>query len=350
MAHDGTPESELGPIVLGDGAAADMPPERRFGAPELIATLLSAVWAGFVGLFFFVIPTEEGSGGYDPYSFVMILVAVFMPIALIWVATSAARTAKTIRAETTRLRVSVDAMRSAYATGQQTTTNVSNVAVEKKLDEIASAQRQTETALDALRASAGMAPEVPASRKSALPRGREASDAEEQPSLALGTPAEALDKPISVEDFIRAIHFPESEDDRLGFQSLRAALRDPGVAGLVRSAQDVLTLLSEEGIYMDDLIPDRARPEIWRKFAAGERGGAVAALGGVRDRAALALAAGRMKQDPIFRDAVHHFLRKFDKTLSEFAEVASDSDIAALAETRTARAFMLLGRISGTFD
>ncbi len=57
-----------------------------------------------------------------------------------------------------------------------------------------------------------------------------------------------------------------------------------------------------------------------------------------------------MKQDPIFRDAAHHFLRLFDKTFAAFEKRANDGDIAALADTRTARAFMLLGRVAGTFD
>jgi len=57
-----------------------------------------------------------------------------------------------------------------------------------------------------------------------------------------------------------------------------------------------------------------------------------------------------MKQDTIFRDAAHHFLRRFDKSFSEFEEIASDAEIAALSGTRTARAFMLLGRVAGTFD
>ena len=86
---------------------------------------------------------------------------------------------------------------------------------------------------------------------------------------------------------------------------------------------------------------DRARPEIWRTFGQGARGRPVAALGGIRDRSSLALTAGRMKQDPIFRDAAHHFLRRFDKSFAEFEEIASDSEIAALSGTRTARAFML---------
>jgi hypothetical protein len=34
----------------------------------------------------------------------------------------------------------------------------------------------------------------------------------------------------------------------------------------------------------------------------------------------------------------------------EFERHASDEDIARLSETRTARAFMLLGRVTGTFD
>jgi hypothetical protein len=57
-----------------------------------------------------------------------------------------------------------------------------------------------------------------------------------------------------------------------------------------------------------------------------------------------------MREDPIFRDAAHHFLRSFDKTFAEFEKNASDAELADLAETRTARAFMLLGRVTGTFD
>jgi len=122
------------------------------------------------------------------------------------------------------------------------------------------------------------------------------------------------------------------------------------VAKLIRAAQDVLTLLSQEGIYMDDLRPERARPELWRRFAAGERGRPIAGLGGIRDRSSLALTASRMREDPVFRDAGHHFLRTFDETFQDFEKNASDADLAELSDTRTARAFMLFGRVTGTFD
>jgi hypothetical protein len=174
--------------------------------------------------------------------------------------------------------------------------------------------------------------------------------AAEQAALALGAPPEESRPPLSVGDFIRALHFPESPEDRAGFRALRLALEDRVVAKLIRAAQDVLTLLSQDGIYMDDLKPDLSRPDLWRRFSAGERGRSIAGLGGIRDRSSLALAASRMKSDPVFRDAAHHFLRAFDRTVAEFEPNASDAELAELGDTRTARAFMLLGRVSGTFD
>ena len=126
--------------------------------------------------------------------------------------------------------------------------------------------------------------------------------------------------------------------------------KDRETAILIQAAQDVLTLLSQDGIYMDDLRPDMARPDVWRRFAQGERGRKIAVLGGIRDRSSLALTNGRMKQDTIFRDTVHHFLRQFDKVFARFEESATDADLTAFSDTRTARAFMLVGRVTGTFD
>ena len=88
-----------------------------------------------------------------------------------------------------------------------------------------------------------------------------------------------MSPPVSVADFIRALNFPDSQDDRDGIRALRVALEDRGLAKLIRAAQDVLTLLGQDGIYMDDLKPDRARTELWRRFAQGERGKAIAGLG-----------------------------------------------------------------------
>lgn len=319
---------------------------------EVIAVILSALWLLSVTLFLvFAGGSSDGTGPrVDTLRFVMTLIAVFMPIALIWVAASAARSSRIMKEESARLQAAINAMRHSYLQQQQASSTGMKPTLERKLEEIAAAQRKTDAAIATFTSIRPTAAETAAAEQKAALAKKAPPVGQEQASLALGTPSEALAPPLSIEDFIRALHFPETADDKEGFRALRRALQDRHVSQLVQAAQDVLTLLSQDGIYMDDLRPDRARPEIWRKFARGERGKSVATLGGVRDRSSLALAAGRMRQDPIFRDAVHHFLRKFDHTFAGFEANASDQEIAELMDTRTARAFMLLGRVTGTFD
>ncbi len=323
---------------------------------EIIAAALSLLWLVGCAVFFLALggsteASPDGGPTADPLRLVMTLLAVFMPVAMIWVGTSAARSARIMREESARLQAAIDGMRHTYLQQQQSGglgQGVSNV--ERKLDQIAQAQRQAESAIATFTSTRPSVTPALQSKPNATTPPSTIDESCAQPGLELGTTAAELAPPLSLPDFIRAMHFPENADDREGFRALRRALEDHQVAGLVRAAQDVLTLLSQDGIYMDDLRPDMARPEFWRKFAAGERGRAIAPLGGVRDRSSLALSAGRMRKDPVFRDAAHHFLRKFDHIYTGFEQGATDQDIAAMAETRTARAFMLLGRVTGTFD
>lgn len=322
--------------------------DRGIAPGDIVAGALSLVWLALVGGFYLFAGETAGSGG--ALGSIMVLVAIFLPIALIWIAAISLRTARQMRSETQRLQAAVDAMRHSYVSQVQAG-GAARGAVERRLDEIVTTARQPESAVVTFASRRdGRAPEPAVDRKAALRTPKPAAAADDQPALALGTPAEALAAPVSVADFVRAMNFPEGPNDKEGFRALRRALDDRGLAKLIRAAQDVLTLLSQDGIYMDDLVPEQPRPETWRRFAQGERGRAIAGLGGVRDRSSLALTAGRMRQDTIFRDAAHHFLRQFDRTVTEFEKNASDAEITALAETRTARAFMLLGRVTGIFD
>lgn len=311
---------------------------------EIIAISLSAVWLLASALFFLLQPSaptpDTGDRGLR---FLMTMLAIFMPVAMIWVAATAARSSRVMREESKRLQAAIDAIRQAYIAQQQGHTFETDSSVNRKLDEIAAAARKTETTLATFQTRRDAAPR--ATTPAAL-----APPADDQPALALGTQASDMTPPLSHDDFIRALNFPETAEDTEGFAALRKALKDRNASQLVQASQDVLTLLSHDGIYMDDLRPDRARPEVWREFAQGARGRTIAALGGIRDRSSLALTNARMKQDPIFRDAAHHFLRRFDRAFAGFEAQASDAEISALAETRTARAFMLLGRVAGTFD
>ncbi|KMW58306.1 hypothetical protein AIOL_003278 [Candidatus Rhodobacter oscarellae] len=329
------------PIDLGIYRRQEAAP--KVSSVEMAAVAVSILWMAGVGAFFLL--TANSERPLDSLRFVMTLMAIFLPVALIWVAVTAARASQVMRDESARLQAAIDAMRQSYVQALQSSQGV-KPSVERKLDEIAAAQRKTAHTIATF---TSIRPEVEPSAVSA-PAIAETPDPEEQGKLELGTSVEEMTAaPVNVSDFVKALNFPENAEDRDGFRALRRALQDRQTAELVRYSQDVLTMLSQDGIYMDDLRPDRARPEIWRKFAQGERGRAIAGLGGVRDRSCLALTAARMREDPVFRDATHHFLRRFDKTFAAFEAGATDADVAALSDTRTARAFMLLGRVTGTF-
>ena len=311
--------------------------EGGMSSVEIVAIGLSAVWLLGSAVFFL------GLGGtaifapenMDRLSFVMTLLAVFLPVSIIWVAASAARSARVVREESLRLQSAIDAMRQTYVADRQSAGLVPSPVAERQVADTVETAEPLTPAFSSTRSTTS----APAS-----------GAVDDQPTLALGTTAEELAPPLAHADLIRSLNFPETAEDREGFAALRRALKDRKAAGVVQASQDLLTLLSQDGIYMDDLRPDRAKPEVWRRFAEGERGRAIAPLGGIRDRSSLALTAGRMRSDAIFRDTAHHFLRRFDHLLADFAPVASDEEIAALSDTRTARAFMLLGRVTGMFS
>ncbi len=310
---------------------------------EIVAIALSILWLLGAAIFFLVTPKNTGpDDGTNGLRFLMTMLAIFMPVAMIWVAATAARASRVMREESQRLQAAIDGIRQAYIAQQHSGNMRSEPSVARKLDEIAAAAKKTETALATFHTRRDEH-----ARPAAKP---EQTVTDDQIPFALGTQAIDMAPLLETDDFIRALNFPETAEDEAGFASLRRALKDRSASQLIQASQDVLTLMSQDGIYMDDLRPDRARPETWRQFAQGARGRPIAALGGIRDRSSLALTNARMKQDPIFRDAAHHFLRRFDRTFSEFEKTASDGEISGLADTRTARAFMLLGRCAGTFD
>ncbi len=193
----------------------------------------------------------------------------------------------------------------------------------------------------------GRGPAAPAraAQGATPPRPAGAADAR-QPPLPLG---EAESVPVSPIDLLRALNFPDGPDDVQAIEALRAALADHDTMRLIRAAQDVVTLLAQAGVYMDDLDPRPVPAPLWRDFAEGTRGPQMAALAGVEDEGTLDATSTLVRQDEIFRDAAHHFLRQFDRMLARLAPDLDDDYLAALAETRSGRAFVLLAQISGIF-
>ncbi|MCC5993073.1 MAG: hypothetical protein JJT99_11160 [Rhodobacteraceae bacterium] len=311
------------------------PQHRRAGLNAAQARVLVVmVWllAG-VGYFWIV-----DFAAMDRVMILLLAVALVLPALLISIALGLAVTAAQLCRDIIELQRSSDELRRLTSEDMPRSLPLSPVA-QSRIDALAAAQLQTDSRLALFVSHRAKTRD---SRAGQLPQ-------DAQPLLALGGLGQADADSPSPAELIRALHFPEDENDQDGFDALRKALGDARIAPLISAAQEVLTRLAQEGIYMDDLRPDRARPELWRAFAQGTRGPLVAALGGIRDRSCLALTAGRMRNDPEFRRAAHLFLREFDRVFAAFEQQADDAQMAAMADTRSARAFMLLGRVSGVF-
>lgn len=276
---------------------------------------LSAAWLFLVALFWLLAPGGEGSpGGIARLATVM---GTILPLVLIWLAVGMARALAVLRADAEDLRLRLSQMRDMAAT---------RGAPPRLMPDAEDTEPQ---------------PRAPAAPR---PAPRPAAAEPRQLATRIETPAS-----VDVPTLIRALNFPDGADDAPAIAALRTALQDPDHARVLRAAQDVVTLLAGQDLYMDDLPPDPAPPAVWRRFAEGARGSAVASLGGIQDPVALEIAATLLDRDEIFRDTAHHFLRHFDVMLTRHLLQMDDAQIAVLAETRSARAFMLLGRLAGIF-
>ena len=243
------------------------------------------------------------------------IVSVLAPVVLVWMAALAADALAVLRAEADSLRLIVDSLRREGAGGSRA--------------------EATPAATPAAPVARARPEPVPDARQSRLPL---------DPPPAPPPPA-----PLTPRDLILGLNFPDGPDDAEGIAAMRAALADPDLSRVIRAAQDVITLLAGKGIYMDDQQPDLPRPELWRRLAGGMRGEAVAGLAGLRNPEAEERLTADMAGDEILRDAVHHFLRQYDRMLTARAAGLDDAELVALSDSRSGRAFMLLGRISRTF-
>lgn len=299
---------------------------------EKVALALAGLWA--LGVILYLMAANAPDTGPDPLRRLMALLVILLPGGFVWLGVTVRRTARATAEHGAALQAALDQFRKAQAENAQRSVG------------------QMRPASFGQPVQAAAPSPAPATRAPVPPKGQvTAPVARPATEDAAPTLFEAPETPdIPVDTLIRALHFPETAEDAAGFSALQSALRHHPSSQVVRAAQDILTLLSQDGIYMDDLIPDRAKPEVWRLFAEGDRGRKVNDLGGIRDRTALALSARRMREEPIFRDTAHHFLRSFDQTLARVEPEATDAEIARLSDTRSARAFMLIGRVTGLFD
>jgi hypothetical protein len=270
-----------------------------------VGMALTGGWLFLVALFWLLSPEQENTSG--GIARLVTTAGILLPLALIWLGVSLGRQLAVLRAEAHDLRARLNLLQPDH--------------------------EQEEVVY-----------QTPSSQPAAHPKPARATSPE---PVARQDPPKG--EPVDSVTLIRALNFPDGPDDQDAIDALRLALKDPANSRVLRSAQDVVTLMAGRDVYMDNMPPEPARPDVWRRFADGERGSAVAALGGIHDADAMDVVAGMLEQDEIFRDTAHHFLRHFDGLIGRVVPELDDMQISVLADSRSARAFMLLGRVSGNF-
>lgn len=291
----------------------------------LIGFVLSAIWAVLVLGFWLLIPvsSDAETGGITRLA---VIIGVVMPLIAIWLTVGLARTISELRQDAAELRSDLDQLK-------QRASRPPKPALGQSVSEPSSATQLP---------SAQPRPAFPA----AIAQPRQPATAPRQASMDFDSPEPT---PVPSDILVLALNFPNDANDHETIAALRTALKEPETARVLRAAQDVVTLLAGHGVFMDDLAPDHVPPAVWRQFAEGERGGTTARIGGIRDADALDLVSTLLRGDEIFRDTAHHFLRHFDTLLTRDVPRLEDIQVQALADTRTARGFMLIGRAAGAF-
>ncbi|MXU64010.1 hypothetical protein [Oceanomicrobium pacificus] len=343
------------------------------GASLFWVATLAAYGAGFAA------EVDAGTRSGTALHVALFLLTLVLPLSLFWITAHMARELSRLREEQADIRTSnaqlIEALAFHGPTAMEDVTRAVTLATRATLDQeraqqaaqieplsdqirhleaavhkLTAARRDDRAELSKLVTLAVSAATPPVAAAAAPDAATGPATSSGQPSLPLAAEMPEPDAPLTHGDIIRALNFPANADDRAGFAVMRKAMQHRPAALVLRAAEDMLNLLSQEGIYMDDLSPRPTDAAAWRAFASGQRGSAVTGIGAIEDISALTLARGRMKSDEVFRDTALHFQRRFDTLLEEFATGASDRDLLDLADTRTGRAFMILARISGALD
>ena len=329
-----------------------------------------------------------------PANFIEVIVylaTLLVPLMCLWVAAWVVRQTNAVRSDTNRLAGSVDHLEEALrlstpatadmvvsaiqeaahsavkAEQSRMTTQIRNLSEEQRrvadsvklllkardkdqatISEIVETAKHVTTKA-AQRAGAADAARVSA-MKGAVDEDYDTEDLLDQDALPLDLGATPDSPTLYWSDINRALNFPADQNDQATFEAIDSIIPHRGLAALMEKAETILAALAEEGIYTDDLTIGDVNPQHWHDFANGTRGKDVAGVGAIRDAAALALAKGRLRNDPAFHETTFEFLRMFDRFLQDFLGSAKTEDVLDLAETRTARAFQLLARITGAFD
>ncbi|HDR30038.1 MAG TPA: hypothetical protein ENN83_16115, partial [Rhodovulum sp.] len=110
---------------------------------DVVAAVLSVLWLAVAGSFLAF--GRGADGGAGALGFVLLLLAMVTPLALIWVGAATMRSARILREESARLSAALDALRQSQIQQQRAGGTDPRPTLERRIEEIAEAQRKTET-------------------------------------------------------------------------------------------------------------------------------------------------------------------------------------------------------------
>ena len=155
--------------------------------------------------------------------------------------------------------------------------------------------------------------------------------------------------PLTWEIILKALNFPKDKNDVLGFSALKRAREHNAISELLRVSEDFLNLIAKDAIYLDDLIIEPPPVEAWLNFIRGDQNNNKRSLTCIGIDAQIQKLKSRIKSDAIFRDTSLMLMRRFDLLLRDRLETASDDEIFKIAETRSGKAFLIVGKLSDSF-
>ena len=154
---------------------------------------------------------------------------------------------------------------------------------------------------------------------------------------------------LSWDMLLKALNFPNDENDLDGFKALNLARENNTILQLLQVSEDFLNLLAQDGIYLDDLKIDPPSVAAWVNFINNKQNEHCKKLScsGIDEH--LKTLKIRLKSDVVFRDTALMLMRRFDKLLQDRLETAEDHQIFKIADTRSGKAFLIVGKISDAF-
>lgn len=151
---------------------------------------------------------------------------------------------------------------------------------------------------------------------------------------------------MNADTLIRAFNLPNDENDTEGYDAIEAAVKIESIGTLLQNSHQLLYTLADFDLIMDELEIDLGLISTWRKFAADNAESTVSSLGGTGTFVEIDKVSSIVTERSEFEELANTFSSQMEEFISQAIPQLKDEEIRELAQTRTFRAFLLLGQVT----